>query len=213
MRVRGCVGVWVWGRPLPEGLRVLAHAQVVQEGAHLVRAQGSGCRVQGAGFRVQGAGVRVQGAGFRVQGSGFRVEQHTSSTESEVSGRVFATTVVRSFPGCGWGAVAEEGRTIDERISLTRRWIPCCRQRCVVRVRQGNLGANLKSISHRCQTILAAFVWELTKETTNLPLGCLQGGILNAPFATRSTYRGTSLIRPPPLLGPYGGPQGGVCFL
>ena len=38
-------------------------------------------------------------------------------------------------------------------------------------------GANLKSISHRCHPILVAFVWELTKETFNLPLGCLQGGV------------------------------------
>ena len=40
----------------------------------------------------------------------------------------------------------------------------------------GNPGANLKSISHRSHPILVAFAWELTKETTNLPLGCLQGG-------------------------------------
>jgi len=40
----------------------------------------------------------------------------------------------------------------------------------------GNPWANLKSISHRCHPILLAFVWELTKETTVLPLGCLQGG-------------------------------------
>ena len=40
----------------------------------------------------------------------------------------------------------------------------------------GNPGANLKSISHRCHPILVAFVWELTIETTILPLGCLQGG-------------------------------------
>ena len=37
----------------------------------------------------------------------------------------------------------------------------------------GNPGANLKSISHMCHPILVAFVWELTKETTDLPLGCL----------------------------------------
>jgi len=39
-----------------------------------------------------------------------------------------------------------------------------------------NPGANHKSISHRCNPILVAFVWELTKETIHLPLGCLQGG-------------------------------------
>jgi len=40
----------------------------------------------------------------------------------------------------------------------------------------GNPGANLKSISHRCHPILGAFVWELTKETIELPVSCLQGG-------------------------------------
>jgi len=38
------------------------------------------------------------------------------------------------------------------------------------------LRANFKSISHRCHPILVAFVWDLTKETIDLPLGCLQGG-------------------------------------
>jgi len=37
--------------------------------------------------------------------------------------------------------------------------------------------ANLKSISHRCYLFEVAFVWELTKETIVLPLGCLQGGV------------------------------------
>ena len=41
----------------------------------------------------------------------------------------------------------------------------------------GNPGANLKSISHRCYLFEVAFVWELTKETIVLPLGCLQGGV------------------------------------
>jgi len=38
-------------------------------------------------------------------------------------------------------------------------------------------GANLKSTSHRCHPILVAFVWGLTKETIDLSLGCLQGGL------------------------------------
>ena len=38
------------------------------------------------------------------------------------------------------------------------------------------LRANLKSISHRCHLFEVAFVWELTKETIHLPLGCIQGG-------------------------------------
>jgi len=41
----------------------------------------------------------------------------------------------------------------------------------------GNPGATLKSISHRCYLFEVAFVWELTKETIVLPMGCLQGGI------------------------------------
>ena len=38
------------------------------------------------------------------------------------------------------------------------------------------LRANLSSISHKCHLFEVAFVWELTKETIHLPLGCLQGG-------------------------------------
>jgi len=37
----------------------------------------------------------------------------------------------------------------------------------------GNPGENIKSISHIFQPILVAFVWELAKETIDLPLGCL----------------------------------------
>ena len=47
----------------------------------------------------------------------------------------------------------------------------------------GNPCANLKSIFHRCP-ILVAFVWELTKETIDLPLGCLQGG----RFSQRASF-------------------------
>jgi len=39
------------------------------------------------------------------------------------------------------------------------------------------LRANVKSISHRCRLFELAFVWELTKATIHLPLGCLQGGV------------------------------------
>ena len=45
----------------------------------------------------------------------------------------------------------------------------------------GNPGANLMSISHRCHPILVAFEWELTKETIDLTLGCLQGGGRDVP--------------------------------
>jgi len=40
----------------------------------------------------------------------------------------------------------------------------------------GNPGANLKSTSHRYYLFEIAFVWQLTKETIVLPLGCHQGG-------------------------------------
>ena len=48
----------------------------------------------------------------------------------------------------------------------------------------GNPGANLNSISHRCYLFEVAFVWELTKETIVLPLGCLQGGGQQMPHST-----------------------------
>jgi hypothetical protein len=44
------------------------------------------------------------------------------------------------------------------------------------------LRANLKSISHRCRLFEVAFVWELTKETIHLLLGCVQGGYQSAVF-------------------------------
>ena len=40
------------------------------------------------------------------------------------------------------------------------------------------LRANRKSISHRCHPILVVFLWEMTKETIDLPLGCLSDGML-----------------------------------
>ena len=54
----------------------------------------------------------------------------------------------------------------------------------------GNPGANLKPISHRCYLREVAFDWELTRETTYLPLGCLQNGLRRAtsPFGVRSPY-------------------------
>ena len=38
------------------------------------------------------------------------------------------------------------------------------------------LRANLKSISHKCHLFEVSFIWELTKDTVHLPLGCLKGG-------------------------------------
>ena len=44
---------------------------------------------------------------------------------------------------------------------------------------EGNPGADFKSISHRCNLFEVTFVREMTKETSVLPLGCLQGGIFD----------------------------------
>ena len=49
------------------------------------------------------------------------------------------------------------------------------------------LRANLQSISHKCHLEEVAFVWEWTKETNDLPLGCLAGASLNPE---RCTVRG-----------------------
>ena len=38
------------------------------------------------------------------------------------------------------------------------------------------LRESFKSIFHRCHLCEVAFVWELAKETIDLPLGCLEGG-------------------------------------
>ena len=38
-------------------------------------------------------------------------------------------------------------------------------------------GKTLRPISHRYHPILVSFVWELTTETIDLPMGCLQGGV------------------------------------
>ena len=51
--------------------------------------------------------------------------------------------------------------------------------RCRICHPGGNPGANPKSVSHRCHPILVACVWQLTNETINLPLGCLQDGYEN----------------------------------
>ena len=47
---------------------------------------------------------------------------------------------------------------------------------CIQATLEATQGQIFKSISHKCHPILVAFVWELTKETIYLPLGCLQSG-------------------------------------
>ena len=58
----------------------------------------------------------------------------------------------------------------------------------------GNPGANLKSIPHRCYLFEVAFVWEFTKETIVLPLGCLPGRSRPRRNLLRSLWAGS----PPP---------------
>jgi len=69
----------------------------------------------------------------------------------------------------------------------------------------GNPGENLRSISHRCHPILVAFVWELTEETIDLHLGCLQGG--DSPFPS------TTRVRLPASPRPGGNPGANRWFL
>jgi len=57
------------------------------------------------------------------------------------------------------------------------------------------LRANLKSISHRCYLFEVAFVWELTKETIDLPLGRLQGGAPSARDRHRTSTSDKTLPR------------------
>jgi len=54
--------------------------------------------------------------------------------------------------------------------------------------------ANLKSISHRCHPILVAFVWELTAETIDFPIRCLQGG-MGSRKELRALLRGRIKLR------------------
>ena len=80
----------------------------------------------------------------------------------------------------GWAFLHERGTPLEIVFSahtpfpnnpqaLTESKLSLCRS-------GGNPGANLKPISHRCYLFEVAFVWELTRETIVLPLGCLQGG-------------------------------------
>jgi len=72
----------------------------------------------------------------------------------------------------GWGsALGGDPRSAGERRCPVPRHVGM--RGAAKRSRPGgNPGANHKSISHRCHPILVAFVWDLTKETIDLPLGC-----------------------------------------
>jgi len=82
-------------------------------------------------------------------------------------------------------AVAE---VVDELVQLTNPGLEVLHA-------GDNPGANLKSISHRCHLREVAVVWEFTKETIDLPLGCLQGG--GEPIQGYLAHK-----KPPPPLGP-----------
>ena len=63
------------------------------------------------------------------------------------------------------------------------------------------LRANLKSISNRCHLFEVAFVWEMTHETINLPMGCLFGGVpKNEVGALRQGAEAGGLAPQPPHL-------------
>jgi len=51
-----------------------------------------------------------------------------------------------------------------------------------------DLRANLGLISHRCHLCEVVFVWELTKETIQLPMGCLQGGCSDSSGSKAASY-------------------------
>ena len=51
-----------------------------------------------------------------------------------------------------------------------------------------------KSSSHRCYLFEVAFLWELTEETIDLPLDCLQGGIHQSMRRRREVVGGAALL-------------------
>ena len=65
------------------------------------------------------------------------------------------------------------------------------------------LRAHLESISHRCHLIEVAFVWDLTKETIHLPLGCIQGGVARCVPCDTGHRRPLVQIRPTHCLQGY----------
>jgi len=129
----------------------------------------------------------VEGLGFRIQGSGLTQNPRSFPTSSEV---------------------ARSGNDVEQSVVWRIGFRGCCfgfrfRVRKTVPHPGGNPGANLKSISHRYYLFEVAFVWELTKETIELPLGCLQGGRVRdtVPAAPGSPMFWSPCDRPPSLKG------------
>ena len=123
------------------------------------RVSGFGSRVAGFRFRVSGFGFWVWGVGCRVSGFGFRV-----------SGVLAVAPALPVLPPGRGFTVWIRGLGIRFIVWGSGLDFGCSGQP------GGNPGANRKSISHSCYLFEVAFVWELTKETIVLPLGCLQSG-------------------------------------
>ena len=69
------------------------------------------------------------------------------------------------------------------------------------------LRANLKSVSLKCHLFEVAFVWELIEETIHLPLGCLQGVVLNP---SRKLVKLSNLLLPTQMAVPNVYTQSGI---
>ena len=86
-------------------------------------------------------------------------------------------------------------RSLSPRVQIVHCSASCWCDRLLglgLRTHPGvDLKANRKSISHRCHLFEVAFVWDLTKETICLPLGCLQGGWCMPPPLKHNRWRFT----------------------
>ena len=112
---------------------------------------------------------------MRVEGVGLRREGRGVGTSSIVGSR--PSTLPKSR------CTAYTRRPTSYTSTLTSLISPHKPQTLQQAHPGGNTGGNIKSISHRCNPVLVAFVWELTEETVDLPLGCLQGGVApNKPW-------------------------------
>ena len=121
---------------------------------------GVGCRVH-----LQERPAQVRGVRLAQEGLHLAVTIQSVIRQSVINQSVTSQTVIRQ-------SVIIDGALVDVDEGLHLGWERFSRHP------GGNPGANLKPISHRCHPILVAFVWELTEETIDLPLGCLQGGVI-----------------------------------
>ena len=140
--------------PLPRGAHALRHSsRSAMPDDDLLNAQWTSTRGPSRGplARVPCRGM------LRLSGGRGRPQHRSPSVEN-------APVPVRSN---SWNWLVHGGGK-DGEAAQTRKVMP---------LHPGvELRANRKSISHRCHLFEVAFVWQLTKETIHLPLGCLQGG-------------------------------------